>query len=83
LGYGELTQVSIDKVLDFMSTITDYSERDAKVPKLSLPDDYNFSSKSFFLDIGHGFGKAVLHVTLKHNAHAQGLEIAKARFDMS
>ena len=44
-----------------------------------ITDSYNLNSKSFFVDIGSGLGKPVLHAAISSDCLSVGIEIDKSR----
>ena len=46
---------------------------------ICLPEKYNLSKDSLFLDIGSGFGKPVFHTAFQVNCECLGIEVVPAR----
>ena len=70
LGYGECSLGSFDALLHYMEHET--------------PEPFRLSKDSSFLDIGSGYGKAVLHASVRsHVASSVGIEYAPKRHELA
>lgn len=66
VGYGELTLGSMDKLIKYLI--------------YDILDEYKLNSNSIFLDIGSGFGKAVLHTAVRSKCRQSiGIEYVLTR----
>ena len=77
LGYGEISIASMTQLFNFLMNIDTYLEQENDC----LTESYNLTNKSYFLDIGSGFGKPVFHCAYQTGCVCQGIEVVPARVE--
>lgn len=74
-GYGEVRPGSMIELFNFLMTIDSHLNKSNKT--------YNLTPKSFFLDIGSGFGKPVFHCAYQVGCVSWGIEAVLKRVRIS
>ena len=77
IGYGEISPGSMTGLISYLMNLDTILSSDSD----AFFDTYSLSQKSYFLDIGSGFGKPIFHCALQAGCVCQGVEVVPARVE--